>query len=1030
MFTDRFISKPILAFAINLLLVIAGLAAFASLQIRQFPQMQFTVITVTTVYTGASADLVQGFVTQPLQESIAAADGIDYLTSESRSGQSTITVYMRLNYNSSAAQSNILAKIQAVRSDLPDEIEDPKLDISTGDVTQLIYFTLSSEQMDSAEITDYAKRVVQPKFSTVNGVAKIKYYGDREFAMRIWLDPRKLAVFQISAAQVRQAIADNNYQTTAGQVRGQYNSFDIEAKTGLELPDDYGAIIVATGDKGIVRLRDVADVSLGAKEADVMVKVQGKPAILIGIDATPQANPLEVARGLKALLPGIERDLPTGLKMETAYDTSIFIERSIEEVMHTIVEAAVIVTVVIFLFIGSLRAIVVPIIALPLSIVGVAVFLAALGFSINLLTLLAIVLAIGLVVDDAIVVLENVDRHMKQGKSAFLAAITGTREIAVPVISMTITLGAVYAPIAFTPGISGALFSEFALTLAGAVIISGFVALTLSPVMCAMILKPGGGSRVQKFIEHNLERMDRGYSRLLGAVLGHRIWVMLFALVIFACLYPLFAMIKSELAPGEDQGAIIVQTTAPAGVNQNYQEFYHDKVNDGLSKVPDVANWFYMAGTPTMRQGTAVTVMKPWDDRTVSFDESLAVARRELNKVVGLKAAAFSLPPLPGSGGGLPMQFVLSTTQDYRVLAQVADELEVRARASGLFSYVDLDLRFQNPTAVVTVDRDKAGAYGISMADLGTEWLTMVSNAYVNRMSVQGRSYRVIPQVPRAERLTPESLATYYVLAQDGFPVPLSNLVDVKTEVRPITLTQMNQLNAATLSASLTPGVTMGQGVDFLVETAQEIMPDGFGVEYKGESRQFVHEGSTLMVTFGLAIIVIFLVLAAQFESIRDPLVIMVSVPLAITGALLPLAFGLTTLNIYSQVGLITLVGLITKHGILICEVAKERQEKEGVDRHHAVLEAATMRLRPILMTTAAMVAGLVPLLMASGAGAASRFAIGVVIVCGLSVGTLFTLFVLPALYTYIASDHRKAATRHAEQRKAIEGLQTQSKEA
>ncbi|HWA48992.1 MAG TPA: efflux RND transporter permease subunit, partial [Dongiaceae bacterium] len=939
-------------------------------------------------------------------------------------------VYMRLNYNSSAAQSNILAKIQAVRSDLPDDIEDPKLDISTGDVTQLIYFTLSSDQMDSAEITDYAKRVIQPKFSTVNGVSKIKYYGDREFAMRVWLDPRKLAVFQISAAQVRQAIANNNYQTTAGQVRGQYNSFDIEAKTGLELPEDYGAIIVATGDKGIVRLRDVADVSLGAKEADVVVKVKSKPAILIGIDPTPQANPLEVAQGLKALLPDIERDLPGGLQMEIAYDTSVFIERSIEEVMHTIIEAAVIVTVVIFLFIGSLRAIVVPIIALPLSIVGVAVFLAALGFSINLLTLLAIVLAIGLVVDDAIVVLENVDRHMKQGKSAFVAAITGTREIAVPVISMTITLGAVYAPIAFTPGISGALFSEFALTLAGSVIISGFVALTLSPVMCAMILKPGGGSRVQKFIEHNLERMDRGYHKLLGAVLGHRIWVMVFALVIFACLYPLFMLIKSELAPPEDQGAIIVQTTAPAGINPDYQEFYHDKVNDALSKVPDVASWFTLAGTPTLRQGTAVAVMKPWDERTVTFDEAFVVARRELNKVVGLKAAAFSLPPLPGSGGGLPMQFVLSTTQDYRVLAQVADELEKRARESGLFSYVDLDLRFQNPTAVVTVDRDKAGAYGISMADLGTEWLTMVSNAYVNRMSVQGRSYRVIPQVPRIERLTPEALASYYVLAQDGFPVPLSNLVDVKTEVRPITLTQMNQLNAGTLSASLAPGVTMGQGVDFLEKNAAEIMPAGFGVDYKGESRQFVHEGSTLIVTFGLAIIVIFLVLAAQFESVRDPLVIMVSVPLAITGALLPLAFGLTTLNIYSQVGLITLVGLITKHGILICEVAKERQEKENVDRRQAVLEAATVRLRPILMTTAAMVAGLVPLLMASGAGAASRFAIGVVIVCGLSVGTLFTLFVLPALYTYIASDHRKAATKHEEQRKAIEALQTQAKEA
>jgi multidrug efflux pump len=868
------------------------------------------------------------------------------------------------------------------------------------------------------------KRVVQPKFSTVPGVSKIRYYGDREFAMRVWLDPRKLAVYQVTAAEVRQAIADNNYQTTAGQVRGQYNTFDIEAKTGLELPADYGAIIVATGERGIVRLRDIADVSLGAKDADVVVKVRGKPAILVGIDPTPEANPLDVARGLKELIPIIERDLPSGLKMETAYDSSIFIEQSIEEVQHTIIEAAVIVTVVIFLFIGSLRAIAVPIIALPLSILGVAIFLAALGFSINLLTLLAVVLAIGLVVDDAIVVLENVDRHMKAGKSSFLAAIAGTREIAVPVVSMTITLVAVYAPIAFTPGISGALFSEFALTLAGAVFISGFVALTLSPVMCAMILRSAGEPRgVQRFIERNLERLDRGYHRLLGRVLAHRIWVLAVALLVFASLYPLFTAIRSELAPPEDQGAIIVQTTAPAGVNADYQEFYHDRVNEAQAKIPDVASWFTLAGTPTQRQGTGIAVLKPWEERSTSFAENFAVARRELSKVVGLKGAAFSLPPLPGSGGGLPMQFVMTTTQDYRILAQVASRIEEEARGSGLFIFPDLDLQFQNPTVVLTIDRDKAGAYGISMADIGTEWLTMVSNGYVNRMNVQGRSYRVIPQAPRIDRLTPESLTNYYVAAQDGFPVPLSNLVDVRTEVRPISLTQMNQLNAATLSAALAPGVTMGEAVAFLEETATKLMPQGFGIDYKGESRQFVNEGSTLMITFGLAIIVIFLVLAAQFESWRDPLVIMVSVPLAISGALLPLAGGLMTLNIYSQVGLITLVGLITKHGILICEVAKERQEKDGLNRQNAVLEAATQRLRPILMTTAAMVAGLVPLLNASGAGAASRFAIGIVIVCGLTIGTCFTLFVLPALYTFIATDRRTSAARSKEHQAEIEAM-------
>jgi hydrophobe/amphiphile efflux-1 (HAE1) family protein len=719
-------------------------------------------------------------------------------------------------------------------------------------------------------------------------------------------------------------------------------------------------------------------------------------------------------------LPDIERNLPVGLTMETAYDSTIFIEESIKEVEHTIVEAAVIVTVVIFLFIGSLRAIAVPIIALPLSLLGVAVFLAALGFSINLLTLLAVVLAIGLVVDDAIVVLENVDRHMKQGKSPFLAAITGTREIAVPVISMTITLAAVYAPIAFTPGISGALFSEFALTLAGSVFISGFVALTLSPVMCAMILKSGQTGRVQRFIEHNLERMDRGYHKLLDKVLGFRVVVVIFGLLVFASLFPLFAMIRSELAPTEDQGAIMVQTIAPAGVNPDYQEFYHDRVNEGLAKVPDVASWFTLAGTPTMRQGTGIAVMKPWHERTVSIDESFAVARRELNTVVGLKTAAFSLPPLPGSGGGFPMQFVISTTEDYRVLTQVMENVAEKARASGLFTFTDVDLKFENPTAVLTVDRDKAGAYGISMADLGTTWLTMVSNGYVNRMSVQGRSYRVIPQAPRVDRLTPEDLTSYYVVASDGLPIPVSNLVDMHTEVRPISLTQMNQLNAATLSAALAPGVTMGDAVAFLESTAAEFMPRGFGIEYKGESRQFVKEGSSLIVTFALAVVVIFLVLAAQFESWRDPLVIMVSVPLAISGALLPLAAGWMTLNIYSQVGLITLVGLITKHGILICEVAREKQEKERLNRRQAVLEAAAQRLRPILMTTAAMVAGLVPLLIAAGAGAASRFAIGIVIVCGLTVGTLFTLFVLPAIYTFLASDHSKAATQNEEREKEI----------
>lgn len=1024
-FTDLYIKRPILATALNVLILVAGLAALATLQIRQYPKMSFTVITVTTNYVGASADLVQGFITQPLTQAIASADGIDYLTSSSTNGVSTITVYMRLNYDSSAAQSNILTQIQSVKSQLPKDSDDSKLAITTGESTKLIYLSLSSDVLDAAQITDYAYRVIQPRLATVAGVGTITFYGDRPYAMRIWLDPNKMAVFGLSGSQVQNVLSANNFQTPAGQIRGEYNKFDIDAQTNLTEPEQFSNLVISSSQNGIVRLRDIAKVELGPQNQDIQTAINGKSGVLIAIDPTPNANPIDVANGIKGQLPELEKNLPQGVELKTVYDTTIFIDESIHEVMKTIVEAVIIVTVVIFLFIGSFRAIAIPLIAMPLSLIGVAVLLVALGFTINLLTLLAIVLAIGLVVDDAIVVLENVERHIKEGKSPFLATIIGTREIAGPVIVMTITLGAVYAPIALTGGITGSLFKEFALTLAGSVVVSGVVALTLSPMLCSKLLVAHGEpSFIQRRIEGFLGALQSGYARLLEFVFKIRIVVVIFGVLVFASLFFLFGAIKSELAPPEDQGSAIITTFAPASAGPDYQAFYHGKLGEVLAKLPEQQDYFTIAGIPLMNKGFGIAILKPWKERERNAGPIIRELQGSIRGVLGIKASAASLPPLPGSGGGLPLQFTVQSIGDYRTLAQTMGKIEAAARQSGLFGFIDADLKFENPTVVMKVDADKAGAYGFTMQDIGQTLQPLTSNGRINFMNIDGRSYWVVAQTPRVDRLTPEAFNKFYLISKvDGMPIPLSNVINTTIEVRPTELLQMNQINASTFSATLAPGVTMGQAATFLTELAQQTLPPGFTVDWKGESRQYVKEGSALVYTFGFAILVIFLVLAAQYESIRDPLVIMVSVPLSLCGALIPLAMGLATMNIYSQVGLITLVGLITKHGILICEVAKESQEKEGMSRIDAVQHAASIRLRPILMTTAAMVAGLVPLLFASGAGAASRFAIGIVIVCGLAIGTLFTLFVLPVVYSFLASDHRKAAATSKAQEQEIATL-------
>lgn len=1010
-FTDLFIKRPVLATSLSLLLLILGLNALYGLPIRQYPQLKTTVITVTTPYVGAAQDVVQGFVTQPIQQALASVEGVDYITSSSKLGVSVVTVRMRINVDGKAALAEAIGKIQSVKSQLPRGIDDPVITKTTGETTATMYLWFNSETLSAPQITDYLVRVVQPKLASVPGVADPQIIAGQPFAMRIWLDPQRLAGFGLTAIDVRAAIAANNYQTAAGQIRGYLNQFDVEVETLLNDPKKYEQMIVAARPEGVVRLGDVAEVSLGAKSVDIAAYAAGNPSVFFGIYPTPDANPLDVARGVKAIMPDIERDLPAGMKGGIAYDSTMFIDRSIAEVRTTLVEAVIIVVIVITLFLGSLRAVLIPVVTIPLSLIGVCIFLAGLGFSINLLTLLAAVLAIGLVVDDAIVVVENVDRHLNMGKSPLQAALIGTREIATPVISMTITLAAVYAPIALTGGVTGTLFREFALALAGSVVVSGFIALTLSPMMTGKVLrhvsKPG---LFQRFTNWWLGGLERAYAWLLYGALRARFVMLLLAGGTFYLIWLMFGMIRTELAPGEDQGVVFAVSTAPADAHPDYIRHYALQVNKLLEAVPETYATFLLTGVPASNGAFGGAVLKPWEARARGHNQIIGELWGKGYGVLGLRVAFFGPAPLPGSGSGLPVQFAVTTTADYRTLAGVMEKLVGAAWGSGLFAFVDNDLKFENPSVKVAIDRDKAGAYGVTMEAIGATLSTLMSGAYVNRMAYDGRSYEVIPQVPRTGRLTPDALGQYYVRARDGAAVPLSNLVRIETQVLPIALGQLNQLNAAVLSAALAPGVTQGQAVAFLNAKAQDLLPAGFKTDTQGETRQFVQEGSSLYITFALALAIIFLVLAMQFESFRDPLVIMVSVPLSICGGLVPLALGWTTMNIYSQVGLITLIGLITKHGILICEVARERQEHFGDSRVEAVRHAAVQRLRPILMTTGAMVAGLTPLLLASGAGAASRYAIGIVIVMGLSVGTVFTLFVLPAIYSFLASKRASLA--------------------
>ncbi|MHA6611715.1 multidrug efflux RND transporter permease subunit [Photobacterium damselae] len=1007
-FTDVFIKRPVLAVSISFLIALLGLQAVFKMQVREYPDMTNTVVTVSTGYYGASADLIQGFITQPLEQAIAQADNIDYMTSSSVLGSSTITVNMKLNTDPNAALADILAKTNSVRSQLPKEAEDPTVTMSTGSGTAVMYIGFTSDELSSSQITDYLQRVVTPQLFTVNGVSKVDLYGGMKYALRVWLDPAKMGAYNLSAADVMNVLNSNNYQSATGQATGEFVLYNGSADTQVKNTDELKKLVVSTQKGQVIRLGDIAKVTLAKSHDQYRATANGQEAVVAAINAAPTANPINIAKGIYQILPELERNMPSTIKMNIMYDSTIAINESIHEVIKTIVEAAVIVLVVITLFLGSIRAVVIPVVTIPLSLIGVAMVMQALGFSWNLLTLLAMVLAIGLVVDDAIVVLENVDRHIKEGESPFRAAIIGTREIAVPVIAMTLTLGAVYAPIALMGGLTGTLFKEFALTLAGTVFISGIVALTLSPMMCSKMLKADQTpSKFEQIVHNTLERITVRYEKILHGLMTMRPVVIGFAVLVFVSLPLMFKFIPSELAPAEDNGVVVLMANAPSNVNLDYIQNTMDQVNHVLTDQPEVAFSMIFSGVMTSNQAFGIASLVPWSERKASQAQIAKRVTDLVKDVPQMAVTAFQMPPLPGAGSGLPMQFVITTPNNFESLFQVASTFLTKVKENPQIVYSDLDLNFDSATMKIKIDKDKAGAYGITMQNIGQTLSTMMADGYVNRIDLNGRSYEVIPQVERKYRLNPENLKNYYVRAANGDSIPLSSLVTISVISEPRSLPTFNQLNSATISAALAPGVAMGDAINWFESTAQTVLPSGYQYNFMGEARQFVTEGNALYFTFLLALAIIFLVLAIQFESLRDPLVILITVPLAICGALISLAWGAATMNIYSQVGLITLIGLISKHGILICEVAKEEQLNNKKSRMDAVIEAARIRLRPILMTTAAMIAGLIPLLYASGAGAASRFSIGIVIVAGLSVGTLFTLFVLPVIYTYLASIHK-----------------------
>ncbi|WP_444902268.1 efflux RND transporter permease subunit [Microbulbifer sp. SSSA007] len=1015
-FTEIFIRKPVLACVVSLFIFLLGLRSIAELNVRQYPKLENAVITVTTVYVGADSDLVQGFITTPLEQEIATADGIDYMVSTSVQGLSTINAYVRFDFDPNEVLTQIVAKVNKLRSDLPDESEDSSVEMQQGETTAAMYLSFSSNILANNQITDYLTRVVQPKLATIAGVQRARLLGDSTFAMRAWLKPREMAALEVTPADIANALRDNNVLSAVGATKGSRVAMEIRADTDIAKQIDFRQLVVRASGDQLVRLGDVAEIELGAESYDSSVTFNGQSATFIAVEVAPNANTLDVIKRVRKKLEGeIFPQLPEGMLGEIPYDSTEYIQDSITEVVETIIEAVIIVIVVIYLFLGSLRSVLIPAVALPLSLVGAMFLMLLMGFSINLLTLLSMVLAIGIVVDDAIIVLENVHRHIEEGLSPREAAIVGARELAWPVVAMTTTLIAVYIPIGFLGGLTGTLFIEFAFSLAGAVLLSGVVALTLSPMMASRILKPrdGGGTRLEAWLERQFGHLQKGFEKRLHNSLEERGVILVFGLIVLASCYFLFVTSPRELEPTEDRGLVLTISTADAYATLDYVEQFSGELVDIAESYSEVENIFLLNGAGTFSSGvnnaTAGFVLGSWEKRDKDTEQMQELISKDVAQIAGLKVAVVVPPSLPTAGGQLPVEFVIGATEPMENLASVASEIMTQALESRKFIFLDSDLKIDKPKIVVEIDRDKAATMGVEMVDLGRDLGAMLSGAYINRFSLDNRSYKVIPQVERIDRLTAEQLGQYYIRAVNGDLVPVSTLVRLKETVEPQQLKRFQQLNAVTISGVPRPGVTLGEALSVLDNAAQEILPEEYSVDYSGQSRQFKTEGSDLVVTFFFALVVIYLVLAAQFESWRDPLIMLVTVPMSVCGAMIFVSLGLTTLNIYTQVGLVTLIGVISKHGILIVEFANKLQ-MEGMDKRTAIEEATSIRLRPVLMTTASLVLAMVPLLIASGPGGGARFAMGLVVATGMTIGTLFTLFVVPAMYLYLGRDYRAKA--------------------
>jgi len=1011
--TDIFIKRPVWAVVISLLILILGLRSIFGLPVNQWPRTENAVVTITTNYYGADAATVAGFITQPMEAAIAQAQGIDYLSSSSTTGVSTITATLRLNYDSSKALTEINTQINSVKNQLPAQAQQPVLSVAVGQTTDAMYLGFYSDALPTNNITDYLIRVVKPKLDAIEGVQTAEILGGRQFALRAWLDPAKLAAHSVSAQDVYTALSNNNYLSAVGSTKGQMVKVDLTAGTDLHSVDEFKRLVVKQNGDALVHLEDVANVTLGAENYDTSVAFSGKRSVFIGIKVAPNANILTVAEKVREVFPELQSQLPAGVRGDIVYDSTEFINTSIEEVVKTLAEALVIVAVVIYLFLGAFRAVVVPLVAIPLSLVGTFFIMFLFGYSINLLTLLALVLAIGLVVDDAIIVVENVDRHIKEeGKGVMEAALIAARELGGPILAMTVVLVAAYVPIGLRSGLTGALFKEFCFSLAGAVTVSGVVALTLSPMMTSRLLKPGQEEgRFARLLDHYFDRLRGGYHRVLGKAID--VWPVLvvFGFTLFALVAAAGFTAKSELSPTEDQGLVFMQVKGAPNASPQQMQMLADHAYQLAKTEPEYSQMFQLTGVPVLNQGLGGVLLKPWSQRRRSQGDLVQDLQRKWSQVAGAQIAAFPLPSLPGAQG-LPVQFVITTTEPIENLNEVAQAVMAEAQKEQLFWFVDLDLRLDKPQAKLVVDREKIAALGMTEADVGSALSAALGGNYVNYFSIAGRSYKVIPQTLQVDRLNPDQILDYYIRTPSGSMIPARTVAHIETSVQPESINHFQQLNSATISG--VSGLSQGELLEKMRTILAKAAPKGYSADYSGESRQFMQESGGFVGLLLLSILIVYLALAFQFESYRDPIVILFSVPPALFGALAFITTGFASINVYTQVGLVTLLGLITKHGILMVQFANELQ-RAGRSKRDAIETAAAVRLRPILMTTAAMVLGVVPLVWASGAGAAGRHDMGLVIFAGLGMGTMLTLFLVPAMYMFIGTTHRRETVSEGE---------------